>query len=341
MNIWYKSENTPLDEKNLTADARENKDFLVTKESIVFMGMGNDDISSSDIRVPVKSVIRYKALNTFWGHFAIMDIDSYRQCLGYINADATAELSKDKKKLMTMEGSDLDSMFGAENLIVGNKGNADISDVSFRKKDTDNAALKTDPDTGTYNLVLVKLKPGVSLSSGYKKLGRTLGKNNLGVHPITWENASGMIGTMASIIQTAMLTFAIILFLVAIIIIVNTLSMAAIERTTEIGMMRAVGAQKGFIAKMFMGETAILAAVFGGLGIIAGSFIVKTIPAMHLTSDNDMVQLIYGGDTFLPAIGIGSIFLLILALFIVTTIAAAYPVKVARSITPLDAISRD
>ena len=54
----------------------------------------------------------------------------------------------------------------------------------------------------------------------------------------------------------------------AIIIIVNTLSMAAIERTSEIGMMRAVGARKGFIRLMFLGETAALSAIFGGAGIV-------------------------------------------------------------------------
>jgi putative ABC transport system permease protein len=117
--------------------------------------------------------------------------------------------------------------------------------------------------------------------------------------------------------------------------------MAAIERTTEIGMMRAIGSQKGFIAKMFVGETAMLSFAFGGIGIIIGIIIVNIIPALQITSANDLVQLLYGGDTFLPALSIGNIVLVVFELMVVTAITVIYPIRVATRITPLDAISRD
>jgi len=131
------------------------------------------------------------------------------------------------------------------------------------------------------------------------------------------------------------------LFVVAIIIIVNTLTMATLERVTEIGMMRAVGARKSFISGMFIGETAMLSGVFGGIGIIAGIVIVKVIPFLNITTDNDMVQLLYGGDKFFPILSFTDILLVILQLVLVTVITVIYPVKVATAIVPLDAISRD
>ncbi|HEY1406818.1 MAG TPA: FtsX-like permease family protein, partial [Spirochaetota bacterium] len=163
----------------------------------------------------------------------------------------------------------------------------------------------------------------------------------LGVHAVTWKKATGFIGNMAVIIKGALFLFVTFLFIVAIIIIVNTLSMAAIERTTEIGMMRAIGAQKDFVSKMFLGETAILSVVFGGIGIIVGTLIVDIIPLFHITSTNDLVQLLYGGDTFMPSLSVGNIIFVLFELAMVTFITILYPVKVARSITPLDAISRD
>jgi hypothetical protein len=54
-----------------------------------------------------------------------------------------------------------------------------------------------------------------------------------------------------------------------------------------------------------------------------------------------MIQLLFGGDTFQPFLSAGDISLVIIQLLIVTGIAVLYPVKVARGITPLDAISRD
>jgi putative ABC transport system permease protein len=128
---------------------------------------------------------------------------------------------------------------------------------------------------------------------------------------------------------------------VAVIIIVNTLSMAAIERTGEIGMMRAVGAKKSFISGMFFAETAILSFLFGGIGITTGSIIVRLSATLNLTTTNDMLQLLYGGDMFHPMLTGADITLSIVQLFIVTLLAVLYPMRVAQSITPLDAISRE
>jgi putative ABC transport system permease protein len=135
--------------------------------------------------------------------------------------------------------------------------------------------------------------------------------------------------------------FVMFLFFVAIIIIVNTLSMAALERTTEIGMMRAVGAKKGFISRMFLAETAMLSFVFGGAGITAGIIVVRILAMLNITSANDMVQLLFGGDTFHPLLTVMDLFLTVIQLTIVTLIAVAYPTRVARSITPLDAVQRE
>jgi ABC-type antimicrobial peptide transport system permease subunit len=85
----------------------------------------------------------------------------------------------------------------------------------------------------------------------------------------------------------------------------------------------------------------MLAAVFGGLGILSGVIAVNIIPLLKITSDNDMIQLLYGGDTFYPVLQFSDITLTIFQLVLVTVIAALYPVSIARSITPLDAIQRD
>jgi putative ABC transport system permease protein len=117
--------------------------------------------------------------------------------------------------------------------------------------------------------------------------------------------------------------------------------MAAIERSSEIGMMRAIGARRSFISGMFLGETAVLSLLFGGLGVIVGTAAVKIIPLLKITTTNDFLQLIYGGDTFRPFLSPGDLVLVVIELAVVTFVTALYPVKIANSITPLDAISRD
>ena len=337
MNIWFVPYGAEATEKYFTEEARENMSSLIIKGDPVFLGFSENN-STSDIRVPIKGITRYRALNTIWGHFTLIDIESYRRALGYFSAaDTQATIAGKKKKLF--ESDDLDSIFGSGSLVVADTGSKEIN-VDFTRRELP-AAEGIDLETGTYNLIFIKLKKGVSMNKAVSRLNRVLEGTKLGVRAVTWKRAAGVIGNMATIIKSALFIFVMMLFVVAIIIIVNTLTMATLERTTEIGMMRAVGAGKSFISLMFIGETAMLSGVFGGLGIITGIIIVRIIPLLNITSDNDFVQLLYGGDRFFPVLSFTDILLVILQLAIVTVITVIYPVKVARGIVPLDAISRD
>lgn len=339
LNIWLLPENGEVVEKNLSPDARENRGTLNIKRNAVFMGM-SDVNTTSDIRLPVKGIIRFRALNTIWGHFSIMDMESYRRCLGYFSAaEAGMDIPREKKAILAMDDANLDAMFGKGDFFVQDRGSSDISGISFKVKKEKRGPV--DYDAGTFNLVLVKLKKGESLDKSAGRLNDAFTKAGLGVRAVTWKKASGFIGSMAVIIKGALFTFVMLLFFVAVIIIVNTLSMAAIERTSEIGMMRAVGARRGFISAMFFGETAILSGFFGGLGIIVGVLVIRIIPLLRITTDNDLVQLLYGGDIFNPYLSAPDILISVVQLAMVTLITVVYPIKVANGITPLDAIARD
>jgi ABC-type lipoprotein release transport system permease subunit len=339
MNIWFIPESETLHVANLTPEAKQNMKDLCIKNNLVLMGF-NDDNSTSDIRLGIKGVIKYKALNHVWGHFIIIDIESFRHCMGYFSAsEKTGILPPEQKALFDMNNDKLDDMFSDQSLIVKNTGMGKLPEHIARS--TDSLSAGVDIDAGAYNMILTFFKPGISPELAIKRLNNALKNENLGVHAISWKKSIGPLGNMATLIKAALFGFVMFLFFVAIIIIVNTLSMAAIERTSEIGMMRAVGARKSFIRRMFLGETAILSAVFGGIGIITGIIAVKVLELCRITSDNDMIQLLFGGDTFRPFLSVPDIGMAVFQLAVVTALAVIYPVKIAGSITPLDAISRD
>jgi ABC-type lipoprotein release transport system permease subunit len=341
-NIWFIADNDTLHTANLSPEAMENKNSLSTKNNLVLLGL-NDDNSTADIRLGVKGVIKYRALNHVWGHFVLIDIESYRQCLGYFSAfEKNTEIAPEQKKLMSMDNDNLDAMFGSNELVVADSKKTAVPEkLTPAVPKADTLARTGDIDAGAYNMVLTFTKPGVKLDEGIKKLNTALQADSLGVHAVSWKKAVGALGSMAVLIKGALFVFVMFLFFVAIIIIVNTLSMAALERTSEIGMMRAVGARKSFISRMFAAETALLSFVFGGLGIVCGTIAVNILTLCHIHSDNDMVQLLFGGDTFAPFLSGGDIIVVIVQLTLVTLVAVVYPIRVARSITPLDAISRE
>jgi ABC-type lipoprotein release transport system permease subunit len=332
-----------LDTSTLGKDVNAHLSTMSRRTDLIFMGMSADN-ATTDIRVPVRGVVKYRSLNGIWGQFPIVDIESYRECQGYFSAlSQTAEVKKETADLLKKNDESLDDLFSEDNMIEKNAGGSsapELTEGSLRvTKDTIRSS--GDLDAGAFNLVLVKLADATQLDKSIMDLNKILTAKKLGVRAVSWKKAIGPIGSMAVLIKTSLFVFVMLLFFVAIIIIVNTLSMAAIERTTEIGMMRAVGARRGFIRLMFLGETAMLSAVFGGAGIVIGIIIVNIIAAFNITSSNDMVQLLYGGDTFRPLLSLVDVALAIIQLAIVTLIAVIYPIRVASGITPLDAISRE
>ncbi len=150
-----------------------------------------------------------------------------------------------------------------------------------------------------------------------------------------------MLGQMAMLMKGALFLFVSFIFFVAIVIIMNTLSMAALERISEIGMMRAVGARKSFISRMFLIETLVLAFTFGSIGIAAGFVTLEALTFFKLTTTNEMLQILYGGDTLRPTLDLSGVIMCFVQLLIVTGIAVIYPIRVAKRITAMEAVSRE
>jgi putative ABC transport system permease protein len=340
--IWYVCEGCTPDTAHMPPEARDAYDNLAFKDNVVFMGMTADN-TSTDVRLGIKGIIKYRALNTIYGHFSLVDIESYRQCLGYFTTSDKVELSEEEQQLLELEEGDIDNLFAEGELFADAATGVAVGQPRFETPDSVRYArtASADIDAGAYNMVLILLKDGRNLDQKVAMINSRLDERGLGVRAISWKKAMGMIGSMATLIKGALFVFVMLLFLVAIIIIINTLSMAAIERTSEIGMMRAVGARRAFISVMFFGETALLSFFFGGLGVLVGYVTVAVLRALHITTQNDMVQLLFGGDSFSPYLSAGDIGLVIVQLLIVTVLAVAYPMRVAQGITPLDAVSRE
>jgi ABC-type lipoprotein release transport system permease subunit len=341
LGYWISPENVPLVTKNLSKAASENIKELKVKDHMIFLGY-NEKNTTLDILAKVKGIIRYKALNKLLGFFCILDIESFRECFGYFTAeDSASKITKNDKDLLTLDNLNLDNMFETEAVVSATDIDKKAYDPESIRKKTIKKHKSVDTDKGAYNQIYLKLKEGVSLEDGVKQLNIDLKKANLGVKAITWKQGLGDIADMAMLMKGALFVFVMFIFFVAIIIIMNTLSMAALERLPEIGMMRAVGARKGFISLMFFSETALLSFSFGWAGIFVGYLSVQLLSSLKISTTNEMLQLFYGGDVFSPFLGVSDIILAIVQLAIVTLIATIYPIIVASKITPLKAITRN
>lgn len=340
--IWTIPVGHSLVLSNLDPEAMTKSNRLNLQSNIILMGL-SDTSSVLDIRTPVIGIIKYSSLNSFWDRFSILDIDSFRECFGYVTSfDTKIKLSKENQEILKTDS--LDDLFDADSLttqISSKNLNYTIGSLK-RKMETNISLTQVDKDNGSFNLVFLKLKKGRNAQKDLDHLNSVLSSAHSSVRAISWKKAAGTIGDLTNLLKGILNGFVFFLFVVAIIITANTLSMAALERTTEIGMMRAVGARKNLISLMFLGETLSLSMFFGGAGIVVGAIITEILRSLKLSAGlSDVLALIFGGDLFQPAINFGDIVMVLIQLLIVTFFAVLYPMYIARKITPLEAIARE
>lgn len=129
------------------------------------------------------------------------------------------------------------------------------------------AIARTDPGE-TASLVAEKAKEKLRKFKGQKE-----GQEDFYIQ--TFEQAIETFTTIIKVINGVLVLIALISLLVAAVNIANTMYTAVIERTNEIGVMKAIGAKNFDIAMMFLFEAGLLGAVGGALGIIMGYIIAR------------------------------------------------------------------
>ncbi len=110
-----------------------------------------------------------------------------------------------------------------------------------------------------------------------------------------------------------------VLTMPSLIAILNTLAIGVIERTREIGMLRAIGATRRQVRRVVVGESLLLAAIGTSLGILAGLYLGYVL-VLGLSVSGFQVEYSFPYVGILAGIAIGLIF---------GVIAAALPARQA------------
>lgn len=340
--VWLLPENGSIIKENLMDEALANIDKLQTRSDLVLMGMSGS-ITATDVRVPIKGIFKYTELNEMFNDINLADIETSRECMGYLSTkDIVTNLSKENEDILNVIDEDPTSLYFGEDIFVENASDEQVTDYTDTLKQK---RINNEPDindNGIYSIAQINLREDVNLEKAVSDLNQTFTEAGVDkyVRAVSWKDAWSVLYAYARINQTSLLVFVYIVYFAAILMIANSLSMAAIERTAEIGTMRTVGTRKGFIARMFVMEATFLSFIFGGLGILLGIAAIKILAGMELRTSSVSLQTLFGGSQYCPLVDINGIITGIIQLGIITIIAVIYPVIVARRINPIDAIKR-
>lgn len=338
-NIWVVPQGGTVVEEHLPPDALAIKDQLILKDELVLLALDGSGMES-DIRVPVIGVVearRFKAAN----ENSYLDIESFRRCFGYLSTEAQQVHLSAEQTVLLGQVEENDIFAGSDQVETISPTTARY-DASAVQQQTTRTAVQIDTNAGAYQFVSVKLKPGITFEAGATQLRRALATAGMNVKVLDWRQSLGFDAQIGAIFHGVLFMMVLFIFMVAAIVIMNTLSMAAIERTTEIGMMRAIGAQRSFISQMLLAEIGLISAIFGGLGMVVGVIVIWGLAALQLPTTADwMLGMLAGGDTLHPVVDGPGFLLGSGQLAVVTVLSVVYPISIARKIAPVEAIARD
>ncbi len=154
------------------------------------------------------------------------------------------------------------------------------------------------------------------------------------------------------IMEVFLLAIASIALLVAGISILNIMLVSVMERTREIGIMKALGAKDRTILSQFLSEAVLLGIIGGIIGIIVGWFLAYGMGlALPLLFSSGMGEGFFGGSgggfggfgnsnsfTLVPVLPFETIFIAIGFAILISVIFALYPARKAAKLDPVKAL---
>ncbi len=145
----------------------------------------------------------------------------------------------------------------------------------------------------------------------------------------TFEQAIEVFGTIITVINAVLLLIAMISVVVASVNIMNTMYTAVLERTKEIGVMKAIGAKNIDIMFIFLFEAGLLGLIGGALGILLGYGIAKMGGSIAASAGYGLLQ-----PVFPLWLTIGCL----LFAFFVGAFSGLMPARQASKLKPVDAL---
>ncbi len=141
------------------------------------------------------------------------------------------------------------------------------------------------------------------------------------------DEAMGMVDA-AFAVTNAMEAVAVLLALLG---VINTLLAAVLDRTREIGLLRAIGAARGHIIRLFTGEAALIGLTGGLLGVTTGS--VMGLIVTHVVGTQGT------GWSFPFVFPVGIAVQMVLAASVCAVLAGIYPARRAAGLDVVDALA--
>ncbi|MGQ5635027.1 MULTISPECIES: ABC transporter permease [unclassified Streptomyces] len=182
--------------------------------------------------------------------------------------------------------------------------------------------------------IAVDAAPGVPDAELKRRVAQAVGTGSYDLKTASEQakSAAASLGTFLDVIKYVMLGFAGVALLVGVFLIVNTFSMLIAQRTRELGLLRALGADRRQVRRSVLTEALLLGLVGSTLGLGAGiglaAGLIRLISAFGMNLKTTEMVIGWGTPVAAYVVGLG-----------VTFVAAYLPARRAAAVSPMAALA--
>lgn len=186
-----------------------------------------------------------------------------------------------------------------------------------------------------FDMIYVKVREGFSASAVADNIRKEMrddrdqevGEENFSVQ--SSEQLMQIMNNILGVIQVILIGIAGISLLVGGIGIMNTMYTAVLERTREIGILKAIGARNSNVLTIFMLESGIIGLVGGALGTMLGLGLAKAVEVVGSEMGFGLLKVSASIELIIMGLGFA---------FIIGCVSGVMPARRAAKMQPADAL---
>ena len=287
--------------------------------------------------LPITGIYKYPIRNEVLDKIVLADSSTVRSLLGMDEVYSTESNidSEDTNLIDSMDFNfdDMDSLFAEDSDFFTEESNS----VEFTGL-FDNEVMQEENQITNWHFIVVRLQDDVNVNSVIRKINTWAKQNGYPIEAINWRVAAGSTALYVYLLRIIFLIGVFIILFAGLIVVTNSLVINVLDRTKEIGTMRALGANKRTIAFLCMAETLILTIVSAFLSLIISFFVTLIMQKFPITLNNVFFQQLFGNNKLIPELTLSNIGFGFLLSLIIGLVSWIMPVIEALKISPIKAM---
>lgn len=301
------------------------------------------------VEIKLWGTFRFKSLerSVLASAYSLVDFASFRDLLGLMTAEKRRELDaiRDELTLAEVDAASAEDFFFGDSLVIEEVSVDEVVDLDDRLLALETADTapsdRFDPETiekGTILNAAVVLDDPRSTNATVERLNQAFQAAGLKVKAISWTEVTGIIGQLVLVFRAVLYILIGIIFIVALVIINNSMVMATMDRIGEIGTMRAIGAPRRFVLALFLLETLVLGLFASAAGAAGATALLAALGQSGIHTHQPFLIFLFGGTVLYPTLSLSNVLWGFAIIVFISLLSTLYPARLAARVAPVVAM---